>query len=234
MAYVRRNGMSEERTTLALKDNDFEVNFVKSPSRLRKTVHNSSFFFGVIKLLVERSADIIRGIGVGWPGESPVDLSDGSLSVEKDTGRGGTAGVVCLEDCVASFSLIEGFTMLVEVLLRSKPGLRRLRWSAWSSEDCEPSSSPVRSFARFEECLRPKKDLVRFAMLISLVCDLGSWSSAFLSGGDAERERDGDDGLDPAGDLKLRLCEKSLVAEVRLPIVVGMVENVEYESVLDR
>ena len=208
--------MSEERTTPALKESDFEVNFAKSPSRLRKTVHSSSFFFGVIRLLVERSVEISRGTVVERPDGSPDARSEGSLSVEKDSGRGGTAGVLVLDACAVSLSLIELFIKLVEVRFRSKPGLRRFRCSDWSSEDCEPSASAVRSFARFEECLLPRKDLLRCATLRSAVgTPFALPVEALVLGGDGDREREGDDGLEATGDLKLKLCENSLVAEVR-------------------
>lgn len=94
-AYVLKNGRSDVRTTFALKATDLEANLVKSPSSERNTVHNSSLFFGIMRPpLTTRSEDSSLGIGAatiggGWP-----DRRDGSLSVENDLGKAGTAGVV--------------------------------------------------------------------------------------------------------------------------------------------
>ena len=59
------------RTTFALNATDLALNLLKSASRLRKTLHSSSFFLeGARPPLAMRSEDKSLGTGVGVVGDS--------------------------------------------------------------------------------------------------------------------------------------------------------------------
>lgn len=252
VAYIRKKGSSELRTTLALKATDLDANLAYSPSKLRNTLHSSSFFLigTAIPVLGTRSEE--SNLGMGAARSFPWGVCGrnvGSLSVEKDFGSTGTLGMAGTAGISASVKANDSLPfwnnwLIGRVFLLSRVDRREtVRSLPCFSVDEEGSPLPtIFSFVDllclydsllfvddlFPDNAPPSKEMGAPASLLS--CGLVPFS--FLGDGD----REGVDGCDaPYHDRLFNRREKELFTDGRdlAAAEPGVVAGVEVVVVRD-